>query len=89
MDDLEALLSEYDLPTSKAVEVEKPKILVIDDDESIRRGMHRALAHKYDVLAAIRNSNRNALMSLLYSIPHFNQSMISLKSSTSTSLKDT
>jgi signal transduction histidine kinase len=52
MDDLEALLSEYDLPTSKAVEVEKPKILVIDDDESIRRGMHRALAHKYDVLAA-------------------------------------
>jgi CheY-like chemotaxis protein len=51
--EFDSLLEKYesDLPD---VEIgnEKPSILVIDDDESMRRGLQTGLSYKYNVIAA-------------------------------------
>jgi len=53
MSEFDDLLQEFDAPEKEdAPKESKPTILVIDDDESMRRGVSRALAHKYDVTTA-------------------------------------
>ena len=53
MEEFDELLSKFEEPKEEvSVEEEKPLILFIDDDESMRRGLSRALAHKYEVLTA-------------------------------------
>ncbi len=53
MSEFEDLLKKFEDPT-REVEVEdgRPVVLVIDDDESIRRGLGRILSKKYQVLTA-------------------------------------
>ncbi|MCD6586704.1 MAG: response regulator [Desulfobacteraceae bacterium] len=53
MNDFDELLKKFEQPEKKTVEVhDKPKILVIDDDPSIRRGLDRAFSHKYKIILA-------------------------------------
>jgi len=53
MNELESLLNKFESVDEKAPHEQfKPDILVIDDDESIRRGLKRAFAHKYNVTTA-------------------------------------
>jgi CheY-like chemotaxis protein len=54
MDEFESLLSQFEDPgTNKPVPAEeKPTVLVVDDDESIRRGLMRSLSAKFSVLVA-------------------------------------
>ena len=53
MGEFEELLKKFEDPESGAVVVtEKPAILVIDDDESIRRSLSRIFSKKYQVLTA-------------------------------------
>ena len=54
MDEFESLLSQFEDPGGKQptrVE-EKPIVLVVDDDESMRRGLMRSLSAKFNVLTA-------------------------------------
>jgi len=53
MDEFSALLSQFEEPeeTAKA-ESDNPTVLIVDDDESMRRGVSRTLASKYNVIPA-------------------------------------
>jgi len=53
MDKLDALLSKFEEPKDEmAPEEEKPFILVVDDDESMRRGIKASLSQRYNVITA-------------------------------------
>lgn len=53
MSKFDELLKNFGEPKKEATpEKDKPAILVIDDDESIRRGLSRILSHKYEVITA-------------------------------------
>ena len=53
MEEFDELLKKFEEPKKEAKpEEEKPLILFIDDDESMRRGLSRALSKKYEVLTA-------------------------------------
>jgi len=54
MDAFEALLSKFEDPVKKEVRKaeEKPLVLVVDDDESMRRGLMRTLSAKFSILVA-------------------------------------
>ncbi len=53
MSEFEDLLKKFEAPTSEVVvENGRPVVLVIDDDESIRRGLSSILSKKYKVLTA-------------------------------------
>jgi len=55
MDEFEALLSKFEETTDEPSPKEKapkPAILVVDDDESMRRGLTRMLSENFDVTAA-------------------------------------
>ena len=53
MSEFEDLLKKFEDPSREAVvENDKPVVLVIDDDESIRRGLSRILAKNYQVLTS-------------------------------------
>jgi len=51
MDKLNEMLGKFEeSPKFDKPERDKPVILIIDDDSSIRRGLSRALSHKYSVI---------------------------------------
>jgi len=53
MNEFEKLLKKFEEPKKEISKPdEKPEILVIDDDESIRRGLNSAFSHKYKVITA-------------------------------------
>ena len=52
MDEFETLLGKFEEPAEEVVADDKPTILVVDDDESMRRGLDRSLSIKYNVIAA-------------------------------------
>ncbi len=53
MNDFDKLLKKFEQPEEKTVEAHaRLKILVIDDDPSIRRGLERAFSHKYQIILA-------------------------------------
>lgn len=54
MDEFDSLLQKFETSDTKATfkSKDKPDILVIDDDESIRRGLKNALTHKYAITTA-------------------------------------
>ena len=54
MDEFEALLSQFEDPVEKASSraEDKATVLVVDDDESMRRGLMRTLSGKFNVLTA-------------------------------------
>ncbi|MBC8459185.1 MAG: hypothetical protein H8D67_14420 [Deltaproteobacteria bacterium] len=52
-DDFDKLLKKFEEPKEEVTpEEEKLTILVVDDDESMRRGLERNLSLKYDVVTA-------------------------------------
>jgi len=53
MNDFDKLLKKFEEPKEEVpVEEERPLILFIDDDESMRRGLNAALSHKYEIMTA-------------------------------------
>jgi len=53
MDEFSALLSQFEEPEEiTKIESEKPTVLIVDDDESMRRGVSRTLSIKYNVISA-------------------------------------
>jgi two-component system, OmpR family, response regulator len=53
MDEFESLLSQFEDPgENKPARTEKPLVLVVDDDESMRRGLMRSLSARFSVLIA-------------------------------------
>jgi CheY-like chemotaxis protein len=66
MDDFEALLSQFEATaeeTAPKEEPPKPAILVVDDDQSIRRALGRVFADRYDVLTAESGSQGVEILS--------------------------
>jgi CheY-like chemotaxis protein/acyl-CoA reductase-like NAD-dependent aldehyde dehydrogenase len=53
LDKLDAMLSRYEEPGEESThEINKPYILVADDDESMRRGLNKSLSPRYQVVTA-------------------------------------
>ena len=54
MDEFDDLLKKFETPneSGEQSEIDKPDVLVIDDDESMRRGLKSALTHKYTITTA-------------------------------------
>jgi adenylate cyclase len=67
MDEFSELLQKFEVPEIKTVTIDdKPSILIVDDDESIRNGLTNALSYRYIIKTA--ENGRNGIEVLSKSI---------------------